>query len=64
MVPPDHKNRYDIIKLFEPFHNGKDQRPINSYTKLFICGKSSIGKSTLTQVISSQSTKFKDEIFT
>ena len=61
MVPPDHKNRYDIIKLFEPFHHG--QCPIDSYTKLFICGKSSVGKSTLTQVISSRSTKSKDETF-
>ena len=64
MVPPDHENRYDIIKLFEPFHQGKDQCPIDSYTKLFICGKSSVGKSTLTQVIYSRSTKSKDVTFT
>ena len=64
MVPTDHPNRYDIIKLFEPFQQGKDQCPIDSYTKLFVCGKSSVGKSSLTQVISSRSTKLKDKSFT
>ena len=64
MIPPDHPKRYDILKLFEPFHRGRDQCPIDSYTKLFICGKSSVGKSSLTQVITSRSTKSKDETFT
>ena len=64
MVPPDHPNRYDIIKLFDPFQQGIDQCPIDSYTKLFMCGKSSVGKSSLTQVIIERSTKSKGETFT
>ena len=64
MVPPDHPNRYDIIMLFDPFQQGIDQCPIDSYTKLFMCGKSSVGKSSLTQVIFERSTKSKDETFT
>ena len=64
MVPPDHPKRYNIIKLFEPFQQGRNQCPIDSYTKLFICGKSSVGKSSLTQVIASRSTKPKDKTFT
>ena len=64
MVPPDHPKRYDIIKLFNPFQQGSDQCPIDSYTKLFICGKSSVGKSSLTQVISTRSIKSRDKSFT
>ena len=38
LVPRDHKNRFEILKMFEPFLQSQADFPVESYGKIFMCG--------------------------
>ena len=40
-------NRYYILKLFEPFKQCRVDFPVESYSKVFLCGNTTNGKSSL-----------------
>ena len=63
LVPRDHKNRFKILKMFEPFHQCKKDFPVESYSKVFMCGNTSSGKSSLTEVIMERAKKPADHKF-
>ena len=44
-------NRFEILKMFEPFEKNHQDYPVDSYRKLFFCGNMSAGKSSLAQCI-------------
>ena len=41
------ENDYDILKLFEPFVECRVDFPVESYSKVFLCGNTTNGKSSL-----------------
>ena len=51
-IPPNHKDRFQLLKLFQPFLQQNIEYPVESYAKLFLCGKTNAGKSSLAAVIS------------
>ena len=57
LVPQDHKNRFQILKLFEPFQQCRADFPVESYGKVFMCGNTTTGKSSLTAVIMERAKK-------
>ena len=44
-------DKYDIIKLFEPFEECRTAFPVHTFTKLILTGDSGAGKTTLTELI-------------
>ena len=52
LIPPNHKDRFQLVKLFQPFLQHYTEYPVESYAKLFLCGKTNAGKSSLAAVIS------------
>ena len=50
-IPPD-SNRFQLLKLFQPFEQCHRDYLTESYAKLFFCGKTKAGKSSLAAVIS------------
>ena len=48
LVPRDHKNRFEILKTFQPFLKSRADFPVESYGKVFMCGNTTSGKSSLT----------------
>ena len=44
-------DRYDIIKLFEPFEECRTAFPVHTFTKLILTGDSGAGKTTITELI-------------
>ena len=44
-------NKYDIIKLFEPFEECRTAFPVHTFTKLILTGDSGAGKTTITELI-------------
>ena len=44
-------NRFEILKMFEPFEKSRQDYPVDSYRKVFICGNKTAGKSSLAQCI-------------
>ena len=57
LVPQDHKNRFEILKMFEPFQQSQADFPVESYSKVFMCGNTTSGKSSLTAVIMERAKK-------
>ena len=57
LVPRDHKDRFKILKIFEPFLQSQADFPVESYGKVFMCGNTSSGKSSLTEVIMERAKK-------
>ena len=53
-IPPDvsSSNRFRLLKLFQPFKQCHRDYLTESYAKLFLCGKTEAGKSSLAAVIS------------
>ena len=51
-IPPDVPNRFRLLKLFQPFKQCHRDYLTESYAKLFLCGKTEAGKSSLAAVIS------------
>ena len=51
-IPPSLKDRFQLLKLFQPFLPHNIEYPVQSYAKLFLCGKTNAGKSSLAAVIS------------
>ena len=44
-------NNYDILKLFEPFKQCRVDFPVESYSKVFLCGNTTNGKSSLAHAL-------------
>ena len=44
-------DKYDIIKLFEPFKECRTAFPVHTFTKLILTGDSGAGKTTITELI-------------
>ena len=44
-------NRFEILKMFEPFEKSRQDYPVDSYRKVFFCGNKTAGKSSLAQCI-------------
>ena len=44
-------NRFEILKIFEPFAKSRQDYPVDSYRKVIFCGNISAGKSSLAQCI-------------
>ena len=45
------ENRFVILKMFEPFEQCRKDFPVESYSKVFFCGNTGAGKSSLAAVI-------------
>ena len=63
LVPQDHKNRFEILKMFEPFQQSQADFPVESYGKVFMCGNIAAGKSSLTAVMMERAKKPVDHKF-
>ena len=50
-------NRFSILKMFEPFEQCRKDFPVESYSKVFFCGNTGAGKSSLAAVIMERATK-------
>ena len=57
LIPPDFEDRFQLLKLFQPFLQHNTEYPVESYAKLFLCGKTNAGKSSLAAVISYRADK-------
>ena len=44
-------HEYNILKLFEPFEQCKVDFPVHSYSKVFLCGNTTNGKSSLVNAL-------------
>ena len=58
LVPPHCKLRTEIFKLFYTFEECRNSRTnfaVENYSKVFVCGDTTVGKSSLCQVINFQS---------
>ena len=62
LIPPNHKDRFQLLKLFQPFLPHNIEYPVESYAKLFLCGKTNAGKSSLAAVISYRANKWYHNI--
>ena len=63
LVPQNLKNRFEILKIFEPFLQSQADFPVESYGKVFMCGNSTAGKSSLSAVIMERAKKPADHKF-
>ena len=48
------ENNYDILKLLEPFTQCRVDFPVESYSKVFLCGNTGNGKSSLAHTLCQQ----------
>ena len=53
----DNVNRFSILKMFEPFEQCRKDFPVESYSKVFFCGNTGAGKSSLAAVIMERAQK-------
>ena len=53
----DNVNRFSILKMFEPFEQCRKDFPVESYSKVFFCGNTGAGKSSLAAVIMERAKK-------
>ena len=60
LIPPDvsSSNKFQLLKLFQPFKQCHRDYLSESYAKLFLCGKTETGKSSLAAVISYRANNF------
>ena len=56
-ILPSISNRFQLLKLFQPFNQCHINYPTESYAKLFLCGKTEAGKSSLAASISHRALK-------
>ena len=57
-LPYSHNvNRFSILKMFQPFKQCRKNFPVESYSKVFFCGNTGAGKSSLAAVIMERATK-------
>ena len=56
-------NRTELLQLFTPFVDSSNKFPVESYSKLFLCGNTAAGKSTLCQLINYRSSKSSQHTF-
>ena len=57
LVYYDYRNRFSILKMFEPFEQCRKDFPVESYSKVFFCGNTGAGKSSLAAVIMERAKK-------
>ena len=67
-TPIDHisfysSERTELLKLLTPFVDSSKKFPVESYSKLFLCGNTAAGKSTLCQLINYRSSKSSQHTF-
>ena len=62
-IMPDDENRFEILKLFLPFQQCRESYPIDSYAKVFFCGNTTAGKSSLAAVLIQRAKKGRDHKF-
>ena len=62
-IPPhvSSSNRFRLLKLFQPFKQCHRDYLTESYAKLFLCGKTEAGKSSLAAVISYRANNYYDD---
>ena len=51
------ENRFIILKMFEPFEQCRKDFPVESYSKVFFCGNTGAGKSSLAAVVMERAKK-------
>ena len=59
----DNVNRFGILKMFEPFEQCRKDFPVESYSKVFFCGNTGAGKSSLAAVIMERAKKLPNYVF-
>ena len=57
LVYHDAEDRFCILKMFEPFEQCRKDFPVESYSKVFFCGNTGAGKSSLAAVIMKRAEK-------
>ena len=57
LVPHHNTNRFKISKMFAPFQQCQADFPVESYSKVVVCGDTSVGKSSLAAVIMERASK-------
>ena len=62
-IPSWSSERTELLKLFTPFVDSSNKFPVESYSKLFLCGNTAAGKSTLCQLINYRSSKSSQHTF-
>ena len=60
LVPPYDANRTQILQLFHPFTESSKAYAVESYSKVFLCGDTTAGKSSLCELIKYRSDKSSD----
>ena len=60
LVPPYAENRTQILQLFHPFTESSKAYAVESYSKVFLCGDTTAGKSSLCELIKYRSDKSSD----
>ena len=63
LVKPNDINRFEILKLFLPFEQCRESYPIDSYAKVFFCGNTTAGKSSLAAILIQRAKKGRDHKF-
>ena len=56
-------NHFSILKMFEPFEQCRKDFPVESYSKVFFCGNTGAGKSSLAAVIMERAKKLPNYKF-
>ena len=56
-------DRFGILKMFEPFEQCRKDFPVESYSKVFFCGNTGAGKSSLAAVIMERAKKPPNYVF-
>ena len=63
LVYRDNETRFSILKMFEPFEQCRKDFPVESYSKVFFCGNTGAGKSSLAAVIMERAKKPPNYVF-
>ena len=63
LVYHNNNNRFIILKMFEPFEQCRKEFPVESYSKVFFCGNTGAGKSSLATVIMERANKPPNYVF-
>ena len=63
LVYRNDNNRFVILKMFEPFEQCRKEFPVESYSKVFFCGNTGAGKSSLAAVIMERAKKPPNYVF-
>ena len=63
LVYRNDNDRFVILKMFEPFEQCRKAFPVESYSKVFFCGNTGAGKSSLAAVIMERAKKPPNYVF-